>query len=196
LAKATTTSRAVIELQRLEVKPESADEAIRLVRELWEILRRKQGCVVHRLYRAPGERLRWLGYSEWQSLPQLSGARRELARSPLYRRMHSMLAQSNERAHEPFGPVLSIHGVSFGPETAALIIRFEQSPDEPAQAMAFVRELAGYVSHITMRELGAPDALVCLAHFDSAANAAAAVSAISEREPLRALSPSVETYAT
>ena len=62
--------------------------------------------------------------------------------------------------------------------------------------MAFVRELAGYVSHITMRELGAPDALVCLAHFDSPANAAAAVSAINEREPLRALSPTVETYAT
>lgn len=195
MAKGTTTSRAVIELQRLEAKPENADEAIRLVRELWEILRRKQGCVVHRLYRSASERLRWLAYSEWQSLPQLSGARRELARSPLYRRMHSMLASSSERVNEPFGPVLSIHGIGFGPETAALLIRFEQSPEEPAQAIGFIRELSGYVSHITMREVGAPDALVCLAHFDSAANAAAAESAIREREPLRGLSPSVEIYA-
>src|SRR5271154_1884692 len=110
LAKGTSTSRSVIELQRLEVKPESADEALRLIRELWEILRRKQGCVTHRLYHAP-DRSHWLAYSEWQSLPQLSGARRELARSPLYRRLHSMLAQSSERANEPFGSVLSTHGV-------------------------------------------------------------------------------------
>jgi quinol monooxygenase YgiN len=194
LAKGTTTSRAVIELQRLELKPESADEAIRLVRELWEIIRRKQGCAAHRLYRAPGDRLRWMAYSEWQSLAQLSGARRELARSPLYRRMHSMLANSSERVHEPFGPVFSIHGVSFGPETTAIVVRFEKAPDDPADAMAFVRELTGYASHITMRELGAPDALVCLAHFDSAANAAAAESTIRERESIRALSPAVETY--
>jgi quinol monooxygenase YgiN len=193
LAKGTT-SRAVIELQRLELKPESADEALRTVRELWEILRRKQGCTANRLYHAPDDRSRWLAYSEWQSMPQLNGARRELARSPIYRRMHSMLAQSSERAHEPFGAVLSVHGVSFGPETTALIIRFEQGPEHPAEAMAFVQELQGYLSHITMHEMGSPDALVCLAHFDNAANAAAAESAMREREPLRALSLSIETY--
>lgn len=195
LAKGTSTSRAVIELQRLEVKPESADEALRLIRELWEILRRKQGCVAHRLYHAPSDRLHWLAYSEWQSLPQLSGARRELARSPLYRRLHSMLSQSSERANEPFGSVLSTHGVSFGPDTAALIVRFEKGPEEPVQALSFMAELTGYISHITMRELGAAEALVCLVHFDSAANAAAAESAIREREALRALSPDIETYA-
>jgi quinol monooxygenase YgiN len=195
LAKANTTSRPVVELQRLEVKPDSADEALRLLRELWEILRRKQGCVVHRLYHSPDDRSRWLAYSEWQSLPQLSGARRELARSPLYRKMHSMLAQSSERVHEPFGAVLSTHGVSFGPETTAVVARFEKSPDEPAHALEFLQELSGYVSHITMRELGAPEVLVCVAHFDSGANAAAAESAIKDRDTLTKLSPTVETYA-
>ena len=189
-----TTSRAVTELQRLELKSESADEALRMVRELWEILRRKQGCTAHRLYHAQNDRSRWLVYSEWQSMPQLSGARRELARSPIYRKMHSMLAQSSERANEPFGPVLSVHGVSFGAATTALIIRFEQAPENPVEAMSFVQELQGYLSHITMHELGSPDALVCLVHFGSAADAAAAEGALRERESLRVLSPSIEIY--
>ena len=195
MAKANTTSRPVVELQRLEIKRDNADEALRLIRELWEILRRKQGCVTYRLYHSPDDRSRWMAYSEWQSLPQLSGARRELARSPLYRKMHSMLAQSSERVHEPFGTVLSTHGVSFGSETTAVVARFEKSPAEPADAMAFLQELSGYVSHITMRELGASDVLVCVAHFDSAANASAAESAIKDRDTLRELSPTVETYA-
>ena len=195
MAKVASTSRTVIELQRLELKPESADEAIRLVRELWEILRRKQGCTVHRLYRSAAVRSRWLAYSEWQSLPLLGGARRELARSPLYRRMHSMLTESSERAYEPFGAALTTRGIGFGPETTALLIRFDEGPEEPERTLAFLKESAGYVSHITMRELGDPKVLVCFAHFDGAANAAAAAAAVAGREQFRNHPPAVETYA-
>ncbi len=195
MAKVASTPRTVIELQRLELKPESADEAIRLFRELWEILRRKQGCTVYRLYHASAGRVRWLAYSEWQSLPLLGGARRELTRSSLYRRMHSMLTESSERAYEPFGPALTTRGIGFGPETAALLIRFDEGPEEPERALAFLKDSAGYVSHITMRELGDPKALVCFAHFDGAANADAAAAAITGNEQFRDRPPAIETYA-
>src|SRR5579884_1083488 len=79
-------SHVICELQRLQL---SSPEAIRLVREMWEILRRKKGCTLNRLYRSLQEDQRWLAYSEWTSLAELAGARREAARSPLNRRLHS-----------------------------------------------------------------------------------------------------------
>ncbi len=188
------SARAVVELQRLELQAVHADEAVRQVRELWEILRRKPGCIVHRLYRSTRERLSRLAYSEWQSLPELGGARRELARSPMYRRLHSMLAASSERAYEPFGPVLTIRGLNFTPQTTALLLRFERAPAEPERALALLRDLSGYASHLMMRELGEGEVMVCLAHFDSPDSAAAAAAALGAHEPLRDCRPEVETY--
>jgi hypothetical protein len=76
-------------LQRLQF---TSPDGVRLARELWEILRRKKGCTLSRLYRSAQDDALWLAYSEWNSLGELAGARREAARSPLNRRLHSMLA--------------------------------------------------------------------------------------------------------
>jgi quinol monooxygenase YgiN len=186
-------SRAVCELQRLQF---SSPEAIRLVREMWEILRRKKGCTLNRLYRSPQDDLRWLAYSEWSSLAELAGARRETARSPLNRRLHSMLAASSERAYEPFGAVRSVHGVNFASAPAALLIESSGELEQPETAFDVLAEQPGYISHVLMNEVGNAATLACLAHFDCAENAGNCARQLPELEPLRDLNPSAELYLT
>ncbi len=130
----------VCELQRLHF---SSPEGIRLARELWEILRHKKGCRLSRLYRAANDESLWLAYSEWESLGELAGARREAARSPLNRRLHSMLKASSERAYEPFGPVQSTHGINFAAGPAAMLINFLEEMDEPKPHSLFLPKRRG-----------------------------------------------------
>jgi hypothetical protein len=103
--------------------------------------------------------------------------------------------ESGERAYEPFGPALTTRGIGFGPETTALLIRFDEGPEEPERVLAFLKDSAGYVSHITMRELGDSKAMVCFAHFDNGANADAAAAAVTGNEQFRDRPPAIETYA-
>lgn len=188
--------RAVIELQRIELKPEHAAEALRMTRQAWEILRRKQGCLVQHLYHSLAEPERWLSYSEWSSLAELGGARRELARSPLYRRWHSAMKSSSERAYEPFGTIHSIRGDGLGPPTTAVLVTMGRGAQKPKDPLSFLAQLAGYLSHILMRDLAEPGALLCLAHFAAPEQAAAAPAAIGEHEAARELRPAVELFAS
>ena len=167
---------------------------MRLARELWEILRRKKGCTLSRLYRSAQDDARWLAYSEWTSLGELAGARREAARSPLNRRLHSTLASSSERAYEPFGPVRSTHGVNFASSPAAMLINFRDGIEEPETALGFLAEAPGYISHILMHEVGKPETLMCLAHFDAADNAERAAHTLVEQATLRDYEPVAELF--
>jgi hypothetical protein len=161
---------------------------------LWEILRRKQGCSLTRLYHAPKDEAQWLNYSEWSSLTELAGARREAARSPLNRRLHSTLASSSERAFQPFGPVQSVHGVNFGSAPAALLIHFLEEMEQPQGALSFLTEAAGHIEHILMHEVGKPKTLACFAHFDNEEHARQAADALHEEPSLRDFKPSPELF--
>lgn len=185
-------ARTVIEIQRLESKPESIEDAVRATRELWQILRRKQGCVVHHLYRSVAEPARWLAYSEWTSLPELGGARKELARSPLYRRQHSALKSASERAYEPFGAIHTLKGN--GAEATVLVIAVDPSPESPEEAMAFLKDLPGYRAHVLMRKVGDENEVACVASFTSADDARAAAAAVAKQEPLLGYKHGVEMY--
>lgn len=155
-------------MQRLHF---SSQEGIRLARELWEILRHKKGCKLSRLYRAANDESLWLAYSEWNSLGELAGARREAARSPLNRRLHSMLKASSERAYEPFGPVQSSHGINFAAAPTAMLINFSQEMEEPEAALGFIAEAPGHISHILLHEVGKSGTLACFAHFETLGHA-------------------------
>jgi hypothetical protein len=178
-------------LQRLHF---SAPDGVRLAREFWEILRRKKGCSLSRLYRSATDDALWLAYSEWTSLGELAGARREAARSPLNRRLHSMLAASSERAYEPFGPIRSTHGVNFASAPVAMLIDFREAMEEPEAALNFLTEAPGYISHILMHEVGKPTSLVCLAHFDNAQNAGQAAGRLAEQPTVRDFNPQAELF--
>jgi hypothetical protein len=181
---------AVCELQRLHFT--SPEEGVRLARESWEILRRKKGCTLSRLYRSAHDDAMWLAYSEWTSLGELAGARREAARSPLNRRLHSMLASSSERAYEPFGPVRSTHGVNFASAPVAMLINFLDGMEEPETALGFLAEAPGYISHILMHEVGKSGTLACLAHFDTMPHAEQAVQTLGEQTTVRDFKPAAE----
>src|SRR5579875_1312396 len=179
----------VSELQRLEFRPEHLDEGVRQCRELWEILRRKKGCVLHRLFHAQADRLSWLAYSECNSLAELAGARRELARSPLYRRFHARLSRASERAYEAFGAVRSSQGSNSA--QALVLITFAQAPANGAEAMEFVRQAPGYLSHLMLHEVANQSAVSCLVYFAEAAQAQACAQALA---PVAAFEPAAELY--
>jgi hypothetical protein len=179
-------------LQRLKFK--APDEGVRLARELWEILRRKQGCTLSRLYHATKDDASWLHYSEWSSLTELAGARREAARSPLNRRLHSTLSSSSERAFEPFGPVQSAHGVNFAAGPAAVLIDFLEEMEEPEAALKFLAEAPGHIEHILMHEVGKSQTLVCFAHFDTAEHAEQAAHAVREEPSVRDFKPTAALF--
>lgn len=177
------------ELQRLEFKPERLDEGVRLCRELWEILRRKKGCTLNRLYRSQTDSNAWLACSEWTSLAELAGARRELARSPLYRRFHGMLNRVGERAYEPFGAVHSGQGSNAA--QALLLIGFGKAPENAAEALDFFRQCPGYLSHIMLREVANHDAVSSLVYFSAVEQAQAGAQSL---EAVMAYQPAVELF--
>jgi hypothetical protein len=172
----------------------NSQEGIRLAREFWEILRRKKGCAVSRMYRSADDESRWLAYSEWNNLAELAGARREAARSPLNRRLHSTLKSSSERAFEPFGPVHSTHGVNFATAPTAMLINFLGEMEEPESALAFLTEAPGYISHILMHEVGKPKTVVCFAHFENLRDAQQAAQTLGEQSTVRDFQPVAELF--
>ncbi len=172
----------------------AAPGAVRLARELWEILRRKQGCTLSRLYRSPADEASWLAYSEWNSLAELAGARREAARSPLNRRLHAALKASSERAYEPFGAVRSAHGINFASAPVAVVIDFLEEMEQPEAALGFLAEAPGYLSHILMHEVGKSKTLLCLAHFDTVHNAEQVAHALAEQPAVRDFKPAAELF--
>ena len=98
-----------------------------------------------RLYHSLNDESLWLAYSEWDTLTELAGARREAPRSPLNRRLHSMLQASSERAFEPFGPLRSTHGINFANAPTAMLINLTGELEEPEAALAFLTEAPGYI---------------------------------------------------
>ena len=135
-----------------------------------------------------------MAYSEWDNLTDLAGARREAARSPLNRRLHSMLQSSSERAYEPFGPVRSTHGINFATAPTAMLINFLEEMDEPEAALGFLTEAPGYISHILMHEVGKPKTLVCFAHFENLHDAQQAAHALREQATVRDFQPVAELF--
>ena len=129
-------------------------------------MRRKKGCVVHHFYKA-GDAGGWLVYSEWQSLNELGGARRELARSPLYRKLHALLERSGERAFEPYGGTRSLRGAAMTSSPAALLVEMKADPEKAEIALDALKQIEGYASHVVMRQVGQTDVVAGFVTFAS-----------------------------
>jgi heme-degrading monooxygenase HmoA len=140
--------------------------------ETWQILRRKPGYVVHRLYQTgPDDRQR-LVYSEWDSKKALDGARHFLQGTPLARRARAALAASPELLTvELVGPVTSTKGIDL-PEHACAATVLARLPvasptasDRLAQLGKSLASQTGHITNVLFRGYDNPALLGALSHW-------------------------------
>src|SRR5215510_4729178 len=75
--------RPIAEFLSMTVRSGAEAERAQCEHEAWQILRRKQGYVTHRIYQSVRDPLQRLVYSEWESAKALDGARQHLQGTPL-----------------------------------------------------------------------------------------------------------------
>lgn len=150
----------------------------------WQILRRKQGYVTHRVYQDSNEPQRRLVYSEWESAKAVDGARQHLQGLPLMRRARATLTAAPQRlVVELVGPITSTKGLDLSPDAEAVCAlgRLSAVPDDwrvrEEQLSKLIAAQPGYVTAVVFR--GFTDALV-VGSFSHWANAAAAATAGAE----------------
>jgi heme-degrading monooxygenase HmoA len=124
--------RPIAELLTMTINADAESTRSQYEHEAWQILRRKQGYVTHRLYRGFTEPLQRLVYSEWESKKALDGARQHLQGTPLQRRARAALSVAPQRLLvELGGPVTSIKGLDLpsGAVAGNVLVRLATQPE-------------------------------------------------------------------
>ena len=104
--------RPIAELLTMTINAGAESARAQYEHEAWQILRRKQGYITHRIYQGLEQPLERLVYSEWDSKKALDGARQHLQGTPLMRRGRSALTAAPQRwVVELGGPVTSTKGL-------------------------------------------------------------------------------------
>jgi len=104
--------RPIADLLTVTLKPGTEAEFLQAEQAAWQILRRKQGYVTHRIYQPRAEPAQRLVYSEWESTKAADGARQHLQGSPLMRRARAAFAAPPRRlVVELVGAVTSTKGL-------------------------------------------------------------------------------------
>lgn len=145
--------RPIAELLIMRLNAGAEAERAHLEHEAWQILRRKQGYVTHRIYQLVSDPLRRLVYSEWESVKSVDGARQRLQGTPLMRRARATLADPPQRlVLEIAGPMTSTKGLDLpdGAIAASAVAPLKGPTDGwREQEQAFWKALAGQPGHIT-----------------------------------------------
>jgi heme-degrading monooxygenase HmoA len=167
--------RPIAELLVMTLNPGAEAERAHVEREAWQILRRKQGYVTHRIYRHLTNPLQRLVYSEWESTKAVDGARQHLQGTPLMRHARATLATAPQRSLlEIAGPLTSTKGLDL-PDSAvaaSAVARLNTLTDswrEKEQSLwKTLASQPGYVTHVLLR--GIDDRLVAgsLSHWADA----------------------------
>ena len=157
--------RPIAELLVITLNPGAEAERAHVEREAWQILRRKQGYVTHRIYRHLSNPLQRLVYSEWESTKAVDGARQHLQGTPLMRHARTTLAASPQRSLlEITGPITSTKGLDLpdGAVAANAIARLTTPTSSwREREQSLWKALAcqpGHVTHVLLR--GIDDRLV------------------------------------
>ncbi len=159
----------------MTLKPGAEAQRRQAEHEAWQILRRKQGYVTHRIYQEVNAPLRRLVYSEWESTKAVDGARQHLQGTPLMRRARSTLAAGPRRLLvDLVGPVTSTKGLEL-PEAAiavALTGRLAE-PDESWQSRTvelwkILADRPGHITHVLFRGADDPLLVGSLSHWNDA----------------------------
>lgn len=151
-------------------------EHARSEHEAWQILRRKQGYVTHRIYQQLSNPLVRLIYSEWESTKAVDGARQHLQGTPLMRRARATLAGPPQRLlFEMSGPITSTKGLDLGDTAVAAsgVARLKAPGDTwratEQKLWALLAGQPGHVTHVLLRGIGDPLLVASVSHWADAA---------------------------
>lgn len=144
--------RPIAELLTMEHNAGAESARTQYDREIWQILRRKQGYVTHRIYQDLKEPRQLLVYSEWESKKALDGARQHLQGTPLMRRARAALSAAPPRLIvEIGGPVTSTKGLALpdGAVAARVLIHLVSNGDKwHGQEEKLWRTLSNQTGHL------------------------------------------------
>lgn len=169
----------------MTLKPGAEAERRQTEHEAWQILRRKQGYVTHRVYHQVDAPLQRLVYSEWESKKAVDGARQHLQGTPLMRRARSTLAAGLQRlVVDIVGPVTSTKGLEL-PEAAiavTLMGRLTQ-PDgtwqsREAELWKLLSSRPAHITHVLFRGADDPLFVGSLSHWNDGAAFEAALAQV------------------
>jgi heme-degrading monooxygenase HmoA len=171
-----TMKRPIAELLTITVKAGAEADRAQYEHEAWQILRRKQGYVTHRIYVRVNDPLQRLEYSEWESKKAVDGARQYVQGTPLMRRARAALAAAPQRLIvEPVGPVTSTKGIEL-PEQAVAASAVGQVRAETGawrtQQEALWKALSGqpgHLAHLLFQGFETPLLVGSLSHWTDAA---------------------------
>ncbi len=179
--KPHTTKRPVAEFIEEHLAPEHERDHATVLREMWGILRRKQGYIVHRIYQHAEEPLIWLVYAEWESRQAANGARQRLQETPLFRRARSTITGTSIRSFlELSGAVTSTKGLDLDQGAVAVLDHARRTALDTGWRdieQAFWKQAeaqTGYLAHVTFRGIDDERTVGALSHWisDSAYEAA------------------------
>jgi heme-degrading monooxygenase HmoA len=165
--------RPIAELRTMTVQAGAEAEWLRDEHESWQILRRKPGYVVHRLYQAKDEPQQRLVYSEWESKKALDGARQLLQSTPLARRTRAVLVAVPERlVVELVGPVTSTKGLAL-PDTAVAVTAVARlsaatssAHEQHGQLGKNLASQPGHITHVLFHGFDDPALVGAFSHWE------------------------------
>lgn len=167
--------RPIAEQLVVTLNPGTEAEHAHVEREAWQILRRKQGYVTHRIYRHLRSPLQRLVYSEWESAKAVDGARQHLQGTPLMRRARTILAASPQRSLlEIAGPITSTKGLDLPDDAvaASAVSQLNTATDnwrEKEQSLwKALASQPGYVTHVLLRGIDNQSIVGSLSHWADA----------------------------
>jgi heme-degrading monooxygenase HmoA len=150
--------RPIAEILIMTLNAGAEAERAHVEHEAWQILRRKQGYVTHRIYQHLTDPLRRLVYSEWESTKAVDGARQHLQGTPLMRRGRATLAAAPQRlVLDIAGPITSTKGLDLPDDAVAAsgVARLKAGTDNwRAAEQALWKVLAsqpGHITHVLLR---------------------------------------------
>ncbi len=183
--------RPIAEWLTLRLRSGAESERRQVEHETWQILRRKQGYVTHRLYHRTDDPLEWLVYSEWDSKKAVDGARQHLQGTPLGRRARAALAAAPQRlVLDLVGPVTSTKGLDLpqGAVAAAMLKRLADADStwhgSEARLWAALSQQAGHITHVLLRGFEDPLLVGAFSHWSDAGALDHALSYVNSLEGL------------
>ena len=150
--------RPIAELLTMTLKSGAETERTQYEHEAWQILRRKQGYVTHRIYQRVSEPSERLVYSEWESKKALDGARQHLQGTPPMRRARALLTAPPQRLLvELVGHITSTKGLELGATAVAALATGRLREDgagwreQEEQLQRVFPAQSGHITHVFFR---------------------------------------------
>jgi hypothetical protein len=164
--------RPIAELLTMTIKAGAEVEHTQYEHEAWQILRRKQGSVTHRVYQQLNDPLQRLVYSAWESKKGVDGARQYLQGTPLMRRARAVLSATPQRlVVELAGVITSTKGLHLPADAVAAtaIQRLTEGAGDwhvrEEQSWKKLSSRSGHITHVIFHAFDDPMTVGSMSHW-------------------------------